>query len=429
MSATARFKKDFGYYFLGIIVPGLLNAAMVPILKHLLGTENFGSYSLKFNFLLLFISTVFGGLCQGIIRFKVDEEEDLPSFYANVFLIAWRLLIPIVVISFIVLKFYFNQSYLLAVIYAMCLIGCVLQNIVIAISQACFQPKYIIFSESVRAFAFFLLAIGFLLFIKTNNEALLFLALLISYLISSYLLVKKNKISWHSVFGISTHITRDKIYNIKSILMYGMPLVLWYSVFSLLLYLDKPLIAKSFGLTVQGNYQALYDMIFRGITFLMAPISTAIFPILNQSVKEDIIKDGYLLLKKIFIIEMVILVISLLIYWYFGFLFLANLLLIPNLIIYKLSGAIIICFTILWQMAMIAHKPLEIAKRTDIMFLFIFISFLTYLISFFSLKYVFNNSLLAYTIPCVIAAVIYNIECLIFYLKKSNIKISGYKTV
>src|ERR1700712_2120301 len=110
MSATAKFKKDFGYYFIGIIVPGLLNAAMIPILKRLLGTENFGSFSLKYNFLLLLIATVFGGLCQGIIRFKADEEENLPSFYANVFLMAWRLIIPIVIVSFFILRFYFNQS-------------------------------------------------------------------------------------------------------------------------------------------------------------------------------------------------------------------------------------------------------------------------------------------------------------------------------
>src|ERR1700710_2764934 len=124
MSATARFKKDFSYYFLGIIVPGLLNAAMIPILKRLLGTENFGSYSLKYNFLLLLIATVFGGLCQGIIRFKADEEDNLPLFSANIFLIARRLLIPIVIVAFFILKFYFNQSYLLAGIYSLCLIGC-----------------------------------------------------------------------------------------------------------------------------------------------------------------------------------------------------------------------------------------------------------------------------------------------------------------
>lgn len=423
MSATARFKKDFGYYLLGIIVPGLLNAAMVPILKHLLGTEDFGSYSLKFNFLLLLIATLFGGLCQGVIRFKANETGDLPRFYTNVFLIGWRLLGPFVILSFLMLRFYFNQSYLLSVLYALCLIGCFLQNIIIAISQASFLSRYIIFSESIRAILFFALAIAMLLVINVNPESLLFLALLLSYIGSSLLLIKRNRINWRVVLGILPKVENNKKFDTKSILMYGLPLVFWYSIYGFLLYLDKPLIAKKFGLLVQGNYQAMFDMIFRGITFLMAPISTAIFPILNQSTKQEILNSTYSLLKKIFFVEMMVLGISLFIYWHFGFLLLSKLLLIPNLMDYKLCGAMVISFSILWQMALIAHKPLEVAKRTDIMCLFIFISFAIFSIVFFCLGFFLIDKIYIYTVPCLVAAIVYNMQCIGFYVKHNKKRI------
>lgn len=416
MSATARFKKDFGYYLLGIIVPGLLNAAMVPILKHLLGTEDFGSYSLKFNFLLLLIATVIGGLYQSIIRFRAAAEKNLNGFYYQVFSLGRYLLFPIAVPSFLIALFYFHQSILFSVLFSLCTIGCGMQNMAMGISQAGFQSKFIMLSEGIRAIVFFVFGISLLLFFKSNTQEILFFSLLSSYFISIVLLLKKNKVRWQALTGFFN--TPNKAFETVVFLKYGFPLAMWSAVYYFFTYLDKPYVALDFNLTVQGNYQAMFDIIFRGITILMSPFPIAVLPILSQALEEGNALRGLMLLKKLVWLQMGLMVVGCLLYWFVAFKVFANILSVPINFNYKTSGLLMIIACMVWQIGLLLQKPYELAKKTGLLLKFMLIALVVYFVLFIFIRSKIGVCFYQYTLPFLIAGIVYNILCTTF--KKTN---------
>ncbi len=415
MTAINRFKQDFGYYFLGLIVPGLLNAAMIPIIKHLLGTEIFGAYSLKFNFLLLLMATLIGGICQGVIRFKVGAENKMPVFYQQVFLLAKYLLIPVIIICFGLFLFIFHQTTLLSFLFVLCVIGGSLQNVLMGIAQANFQSKFIMLSEGIRAVVFFLCSIIALSFIKHYPQELLFVCLFLSYVVSDMLLAKKNKITVANIFGFIR--LKENAFKTKDFLKYGFPLSLWLATYYLCTYLDKPLLAHDFGLTIQGNYQALFDIIFRGITGFMSPFPIAVLPILTHAFQQEKKQNAFNLLRKLIVVQIAIMLTGAVFYWFFGFDILAKILSIPFTNDYKISGLIMIVACMVWQIGILNHKPFKLEKRTDLLLKFVLTSLVVYLISFFIIKIFFTNLFYCYALPLLISGGWYNLLCIVFKKK------------
>lgn len=417
--ATNRFKKDFGYYFLGIIVPGLFNAAIIPIIKHLLGTQIFGAYSLKFNFLLLLMATLIGGICQSIIRFRVDAGDYLSSFYVQIFLLVRILLVPVAITSFFVFYFWLHETALLSILFSLSIIGGSLQSVLLAISQANFQSKFIMLSEGVRAFVFFLFAIIALSIIKIDQQQILFLCLLLSYLVSIYLLAKKNKLSFINVTGIFN--PEKKAFETKAFLMYGFPISLLFAVYYLFAYLDKPLLALNFGLEVQGNYQAMFDIIFRGITALMSPFAIAILPILTQNFKPDKAMHALVFLRKLIYAQIIILFAGAGFYWIVGFKMMANILMVPLTFDYKLSGLVMIVACMVWQIALLNQNPFKLIKRSDLLLKFMFVSLVAFVISLLVITVAKQDRFYFYTFPFLIAGVCYNLLCIRYFQMKKLI--------
>lgn len=415
MAITNRFKKDFGYYLLGVIIPGLLNAAIIPIIKHLLGTEIFGAYSLKFNFLLLLMATLIGGICQGVIRFKVDAENNITDFYKQVFSIFRYLLIPVVTICFLIFYFYLHQTFLLSLVFACCIIGGSLQNVLMAISQANFHSKFIMLSEGIRAFAFVVLSIIVLSIIKSYPQEILFSCLFISYAISDVMMARKNNLP----FTYLIRVLKPEINNFdkKAFLFYGLPFSLCASIYYLFTYLDKPLLAHDFGLTIQGNYQAMFDIIFRGITGIMSPFPIAALPILTHAYQQGNSKNAFGLLQKLIIVQIAIMLIGAVFYWFWGFNILANILAVPTILDFKISGLIMALACMVWQIGLLNQKPYELAKRIDLMLKNILVCLIIYLIIFVIIRSSHVSFFYYYSLPFLISGIFYNILCLFFSKK------------
>ena len=98
-----QFKKDYLPYFLGIIVPALVNFLTIPILKNVLGSSDFGVYTFYLSILLIINSSLAGGINQSIIRLQA-EDDDKKSFFTNALTITFSasafITLPLFIYSF-----------------------------------------------------------------------------------------------------------------------------------------------------------------------------------------------------------------------------------------------------------------------------------------------------------------------------------------
>ena len=282
MNVLDRFRKDFLYYFAGIIIPGLINAVSIPVLKNLLGDASFGKYSLYFSSYTLIAGSLVGWLCQSIIRFKAQHSE--PNFFFGKIIRLSLLITGVFSIASFFMVWYWGSSVWLSLLFSLALVSGGLQNIMISVSQANFLARITLFSESLRTLLYFISGVLLLTWSLNFFMEKLFIAVLLSYTVSLFLLIYKNKIP---VSTIIQPRPSAEIFDLKKILVYGFPLALWFSCAYLITFIDKPYVAKSFGHAVQGNYQAIYDFIYRGATIVIAPILTASFPLMTHAFEHQ----------------------------------------------------------------------------------------------------------------------------------------------
>ncbi len=362
MSVLDRFKKDFFYYFAGIIVPGFINAVSIPILKNLLDDANFGQYSLYFNSFTLIVGSLVGWLCQSVIRFTTQYNH--PNFF---FSKVTRLSL-IITGAFSIVAFgavlYWSHSIMLSALFGIGLVSGGLQNVMIAVSQSNFLARTTLFSESLRTLLYFLTGVLLLLWSRNYFMEKLFISILFSYTVSFCFLIYKNKIPFSE---IAQPEPSDEIFDLKKILAYGLPLALWFSCSSLITFIDKPYIAKSFGHAVQGNYQAIYDFIYRGTTIVLAPILTASFPLMTHAFEHQSKTELNRFLKKLLLLESGGLIFAVLAYCLGGYRFLKYILHLPDDSSYFWVGLFILLSAFIWQLGMLLHKPLEFQKKTRLM--------------------------------------------------------------
>lgn len=417
MNIGSRFRKDLGYYMLGVIIPGLINAATIPLLKRILGSAEFGRYGIRYNFLLLLTAFSVGWICQSIIRFKFSVAGEEQEFYRRTFFLGSVVSVSLAVMGFGISMFYYHYGFIFSALYSVAIVLCGYQNILIGVSQANFLSRVTMYSEAIRTAVFFITAMVLLRLNRIADLNALFLALVISYFISALILLKRNKLA-PVLFKSGQKVT--KTFRVKGLLSYGLPLAAWYLASYLLLFMDKPLLAKNMGYEVQGNYQALYEIISKGAMVLLIPVTNAIFPLLSDAFEKDNRATGMRLLKKIIFIELAILIAGLVSYWLFGFTILRYLLSVPGTADYKLSGFLMLASILIWQIGMLVHKPFELKMRTTIMLWIVLASIAVFLVLFFLLKIYKPVKVYFYATPFLFASTCYVALCLIMvgYHKK-----------
>jgi len=390
MDLFSRFKKDYFNYLVSIILPALISGVSVPVFKHLLGAAGYGKFSIWFNAILIVTAFSSGWITQSIIRFFPGSDNKY-SFSKK----AIKLSLETQLVCFVPVFFtcwFISKDIFLAILCSLVLLATSLQFTLLPVIQSGFLSRKIITSESIRILTYVSLAILLLKLTGISYMYSLFIAVFISYTFSLvYLFIQA-----HKFFRQSDNISLNKEKNtrlLKSFFKYGAPLSLWFIFSYLFSYIDKLFMYKNMGAEAQGNYQAIFDLLFRGISLIMSPILTSLFPILTSAyVKGDNSKIKTLI-KKIIGYELSSFLLASVCYWWFGANLLLSLLKIPNTFTFKLIGFIVVCGAFVWQIAILVQKRFELKQKTFFLLAMVFISFLIQLLFYIIFKD-FNSPLL-----------------------------------
>ena len=402
MDLFSRFKKDYFNYLVSIILPALVSGVSIPVFKHLLGAKGYGKFSIWLNAILIITAVSSGWITQSIIRLfpasenkytfsrkaiKLSIETQL-TFFAPVFFTCW----------------FISKDFFLAILCSLVLITTSLQFTLLPVIQSSFLSRKVISSESIRILSYVGLAILLLKLSGISYMYSLFLSVFVSYIFSLiYLTIQAVKFFKHQEQQILGKSRDTRLF--KSFFKYGAPLSLWFVFIYLSSYIDKLFMFKNMGAAVQGNYQAIFDLLFKGISIVMSPILTSLFPILTSAyAKGDTLKIRKLV-KKIINYELCFFLVVSILYWWFGGSLLLLILKIPDTFTFKLIGFIVICATFIWQIAILVQKRFELRQKTFFLLAMVVIAFLSQFLFYILFKNL--NTMLLYPLGFLLSTFIY----------------------
>ncbi len=399
MDIFTRFKKDYANYFLGIIVPSLINGLSIPVLKRLLGAEGYGHYALYFNGMLIANALISGWLSQSVLRFNA-KATDKAQFAAQSFFISG--LLPLLLfLPACIIVWQQQGDFLFGILFAFTLLLASLQLPLQTLTQANFHSKATLYAEALRTTTWFGVAM-LLYWIGISYIYSLFVALFISYAVSVAYLYNKNPLP---PFGKKIIAPAGWRLLMKQLSVYGVPMSLWFVFAYLLTYIDKVYMLQYFGPVIQGNYNALFDFIAKGLVLMLVPVLTSAYPLLSEAYEQGetgLIKS---LLRKLIMYELLALAAALILYQLFGYRILFYLLKIPPKPLYVHTGLLIIAGTLIWQVAMLAHKPFELRLRSVFMLGRVAIAFSCQMLFYFAAAPLHNP--LIFPAGYCLAAIIY----------------------
>ena len=158
---------------------------------------------------------------------------------------------------------------------------------------------------------------------------------------------------------------------------YGWPLSFWFVCVSLLPVADRYFIQKYYDFSAVGGYSGLYDVVVRSFSLLLFPIAMAAHPRIMNLWNEGREDEARAMLAWAIVVQVAIFAVVALGAWMLSSTLFA--LALPELdpswhqlLLPLLAGGF------LWQLALLAHKPLELAHRTGSMLTAAFIALIVH---------------------------------------------------
>lgn len=160
----------------------------------------------------------------------------------------------------------------------------------------------------------------------------------------------------------------------RLVFSYGWPMAVWSGASVLLNLSDRYIIARFFSLAVVGVYSAVYDVVYKGVGLLLTPIVLATHPLAMRAWNAGHARKAAGVLGSGVRVQLMVgggvLVCCALLGRFVTQLTLGR----SDPVAARIVGPIA-AGAVLWQIAMLAHKPMELAGRTRTMAVFCFCSF------------------------------------------------------
>jgi O-antigen/teichoic acid export membrane protein len=404
-------KLNFIFYAAGIIISGILSFLLIPIIVQLCGKEVYGTYSLIFNSLSVTGMFCYAWVGQSYIRFYSQKKNQLSS-------VSNKLLKKSLVIGFcffVILSLIITTTSIVELVYFMptfFLFG--YYCFYVLVFQAKQKASLIMMCEILRTSINIIVAMILLNVFGTKHSIeILAIALFSSYLVPLIILHLKNK-EKHTVLN------ELEIKAItKQIISFGIPIAFFLSGSLALSVNDRFIISKLVNKESAGTYSAIYDMINKGIIAIFSPILMTFYPIIanlyNNNNDEQAIKK----INKLILFELGLMTSG----------FIVLVFVCPYLLelIFKqkvddhLQKVTYLIFigVCLWQIAMLAHKPLELKQKTKFMAFAVFAAFIINAsANYFFLKN--STDLIIPAITTIVGSVVYITIVLYLSNKKMN---------
>ncbi len=359
-------KDSFGY-LLSKIIPGVFGLISVPVFVRLIGVEEYGRFAVVFPVLMAIGGFGAGWLQQGILRFHPGSEsvaQQLPVFKRAILKgTSYSALgVAVTVLPILGLLHLPLRAWIVAVLF------CVMQlpyYISLTSLQARLQPRLVLKNEAVRSSASFLLPVALLFFTGRRSYELLLLGLGLGYALA-LLLVRDTSSQQTLLSKTDTSHDSDSSPVLAQLWRFGWAMGVWLMLSQALPVVGRSAIQHYAGYAQAGIYASLYELAVRCFSLFASPVMQAAHPrIMRHWNDGDHAAARLIIRRSIQIQTLMFLPVEIV-----GIAFagpLTRLIVGPRVVAPISLFPMLMLGGFLWQIAVLAHKPLEIMQRTKAM--------------------------------------------------------------
>ena len=414
-------------YSLTKVLPGMVGLFSVILIIKIIGTEEYGKYSILYSFVLTLTAFCGGWLSQALLRYYPGNNDNKTIENQAIF----GLLISVVFGILILLGIYiikgnilFQYTNIFLVMFFF--IAVFLYQFQISVYRSQIRPNMVVIVSSIQSILSLGIPLFFIYFFGSEVKYII-LGLTIAYLAPTI----KNL--FLKTFSIQKLLQVKEISNplLFELFKFGWPLSIWLTISLSLQFFDRFFINYYFDNNLTGIFAGFYDLVVRAYSILIFPITMAVHPRMMSLWNKSIYSDAISILKIAMLIQ---------------FLIFSCICIIVNLFFEQISYILLWIFSdlnpeyfhlliplliggFIWQFALLIHKPIELNKNTYLMLISIVIALIINLIG--NIVFLHRYGLIASAYTFILSGTVYIISSMIisisfykkmFTLPNSNIK-------
>ena len=374
-------------YSLTKVFPGIVGLISVIIIIKIIGTEEYGKYSILYSFVLTLTAFCGGWLNQALLRYypgnndikKIENQAILCLLISAVSAI-------LILIGIYIAKgdsFFQNTNILLVIFF---FITVLLYQFQISIYRSQIRPNMVVIITSIQSILSLIMPLFFIYYFNSEVKYII-IGLTIAYLGSS---IKNIFFKISSLKYIFTYQSKSN-FILYELFKFGWPLSIWLTISLALQFFDRFFINYYFDYNLTGVFAGFYDLVVRIFSIIIFPITMAVYPRMMSLWNKSNYSDTISILKIAMLIQFLIFsCIYILLQLFFEGISNSLLWLFSDLnpqYFHLLNPLLIGGF--IWQFALLIHKPIELNKNTHLMLISILIALIINLIGniFFLPKY------------------------------------------
>lgn len=358
------------------IFVSLINFAVLFISINWYGADEYSYYSLVYLFSLTVVTASSTWFTQAYLRFGYSGVSEITSYYklSNLF-----------IFFFVLLYGFFSGSSILNTV--ILLVLCFTQNMYLVgrvILQKLRRVRGYLVYDTLRMFLILLTSIVMYKFHPTHHS--LILAFCIGNLLYSLIFLYQDTPNKNEKKVLKI--------NLRKWIKFGVPVSLWLTIASFQMFIDRWIVSYYEDASLTGNYAFYYDLILKVCALFVLPVANAIYPIFIEK-KKELPPDGFLALVLAgicFFIAIFAGGISLFLHEYVVAIFALK------YVFNSFTFSVFVAGIILWQLAMIYHKPLELKGKTLVMVVNIAICMIISFVLNFTLFPVYGIDILPFSL-------------------------------
>ena len=365
-------------YAITKVLPGIAGLTSVVLIVKLVGTEEYGKFSIIHSFILTLSAFCGGWLNQALLRYFPGSNDikkiEWQAIHGLLFSAILGVFVLLVIYFVPANSFFININILLAIFF---FISVLLYQFQISIYRSKIRPNMVIKISSIQSILSLIIPLLFIYYFGSEVKYIIF-GLTIAYLAPT---IKNQLFKIFSIQKIFQYLEKSNSLFFE-LFKFGWPLSIWLTISLALQFFDRFFINYFYDYNLTGVFAGFYDLVVRIYSILIFPITMAVHPrmmsLWNKSSYSDaisILKISMLIQSLIFsciyiIINLFFNEITYILLWVFSDLNPEYF----HLLVPMLVGGFI------WQFALLIHKPIELNKNTHLMLISISIALIVNLI-------------------------------------------------
>jgi len=367
---SALLRDSLGY-FGSKVVPGFMGLISVPVFIRIIGLDEYGRFAVIVPLLMAFAGASSGWLAQGILRFHPgpgDSRARRVTFDQAVRAgtIA-SVLVTCVVLAAVLREMHYQLvTLIISQVFCFALLA---YTVALAKFQAQLQPASVLRREIMRSAGGFVIPIALVLITGRKHFAVMVLGQALAYTLAFLPGFRFRRGAGKLAADVPEKLRSDSPSTremIRKLWRFGWAVGLWLFLSQMFPVIDRWVIQKFASYTSAGVYASLYEIAIRSFSFLVFPITQAAHPRIMRSWNEGHSAASYSIIRHSIFSQLAIFLAVLCGVSVFAHRITRLILGFDDATAARLLPVLVVG-GFLWQLALLLHKPLEIAERTGAM--------------------------------------------------------------